>query len=153
MIKILANIIFGFIIPWIFGIWLFKRNPKVILLIAPIGIAIAFLINEWGVNYFWEFKPIFKNISLSAYPLNLGLYPILVCFFIYIEMKKQFNTLGLICFFTLFLTVLEKIAHLLGKVNYINGWNIFWTFISYLVAILIVYSYFRILVRHQILNS
>ncbi|WP_275175823.1 hypothetical protein [Bacillus tropicus] len=81
MIKILGNIIIGFIIPWIFGIWLFKRNPKVVLLIAPIGIAVAFLINEWGVNYFWQLKPIFKNIGLSAYPLNFGLYPVLVCFF------------------------------------------------------------------------
>lgn len=59
MVKIFVNIIIGFIIPWIFGIWLYKRNPKVVLLIAPIGIAIAFLINEWGIDYFWQFEPIF----------------------------------------------------------------------------------------------
>ncbi|PRT04495.1 hypothetical protein C6356_15465 [Bacillus wiedmannii] len=143
----------GFIIPWFLGLWLYKREPKIIILIAPIGIAVAFLINDWGSNYFWQFKPVFRNVALSALPLNIGLYPITVCFFIYLIVKKIFHTFILFFIFTLFLTGLEGILLHLGRVKYFNGWNIFWTCISYFVAIFIIYVYSRILMSYQILKD
>ncbi|KKZ95368.1 hypothetical protein B4147_3240 [Bacillus wiedmannii] len=41
----------------------------------------------------------------------------------------------------------------LGRVKYFNGWNIFWTCISYFAAIFIIYLYSRILMRYQILKD
>jgi hypothetical protein len=147
--SLLGNIVFGFIIPWVLGIWLYKKHPMIVILIVPIGISAAFLINEPGFNYFWEIKPKYKNVSLSAQPLNFGLYPILASFMIYfIEkgMKPFITILG----FTLFITGLEWIALIQNKVKYLNGWNIGWTFCIYLLAFLIIYGYYIILNRNKI---
>jgi len=143
----------GFIVPWIFGIWLYKKKPLIVILIAPIGATVAFVINEWGFNYFWQFKPVYRNVSFSSLPLDIGLYPVLACFFIYFKLNKRFNMLWLFLLFTLLVTSLEGIGLILGKVEYFNGWNIFLTFIIYLVAYLIIYSYFRILVKYQLLKG
>lgn len=56
----LWNITYGFIVPWILGIWIYKRNSKIVILIAPIGVVTATVINEWGFNYFWKLKPFFS---------------------------------------------------------------------------------------------
>ncbi len=67
----------GFIVPWIFGFILYKKESTIVLLIAPIGMTVAFILNEWGTNYFWQFEPTFRNRSLSALPLNMDFYPVL----------------------------------------------------------------------------
>jgi hypothetical protein len=78
----------GFIVPWIFGIILYKKEPIIVLLSVPVGITVAFILNECGSNYFWQFKPIFRDVSLSALPLNIGFYPVLSSFLIYFKIKK-----------------------------------------------------------------
>jgi hypothetical protein len=143
-IVMLGYIVVGFIIPWVFGTWLFIKHPKIILLIVPVGISAAFLINEPGFNYFWEIKPQYKNHSFAALPMNFGLYPILASFMIYFVekgVKLWITLLG----FTLFITGLEWMALIQKKVIYLNGWNIGWTFCIYLVALFIVYGYYVML--------
>jgi hypothetical protein len=151
--KILVNIIMGFIVPWIFGFILYKKEPIIVLLIAPIGMTVAFILNDWGSNYFWQFKPTFRDLSLSALPLNIGFYPVLSSFLIYFKIKKKINTIILLLCFTLFTTGFEGIGLVLGKVEYFNGWNIIGTFISYLIAYFIIYGYYRSLVKHHILKN
>jgi len=143
----------GFIIPWIFGFILYKKESIIVLLIAPVGMTVAFILNEWGTNYFWQFEPIFRNRSLSALPLNLGFYPVLASFLIYFKIKKRLNTFLLLICFTLFTTGFEGIGLIFGKVEYFNDWNIIGTFISYLIAYIIIYGYYRGLVKHQVLKN
>ncbi|PAK43356.1 hypothetical protein [Priestia megaterium] len=151
--KILVNIIMGFIVPWIFGFMLYKKEPIIVLLIAPIGMTVAFILNDWGSNYFWQFKPTFRDLSLSALPLNIGFYPVLSSFLVYFKIKKKTNTIILLLCFTLFTTGFEGIGLVLGKVEYFNGWNILGTFISYLIAYFIIYGYYRSLVKLHILKN
>ncbi|PEB60905.1 hypothetical protein COM86_27270 [Priestia megaterium] len=151
--EILVNIIMGFIVPWIFGFILYKKKPIIVLLIAPIGMTVAFILNEWGTNYFWQFEPTFRNRSLSALPLNIGFYPVLSSFLIYFKLKKKGNTIMLLFCFTLFTTGFEGMGLAVGRVEYFNEWNIIGTFISYLIAYFIIYGYYQILLKYQILKN
>ena len=93
-VLVLFNFIIGFVIPWILGFYLYQRNPKVIILIAPISSVIAFTINDWGFNYnFWDFTPILHEQSYAALSFNLGVFPILFCSYIYYIEKKQRNNM------------------------------------------------------------
>ncbi|PKG21857.1 hypothetical protein CWS01_20260 [Niallia nealsonii] len=143
--------ILGFILPCIAGIWIFKREPKIILLIAPIGSTTAFAINQWGFQYFWSVKPIYKNISLSAFPMDIGLYPVFACLYIYLILKTSISPLILAILLSLGLTFLEWTMVVTDRVLYFNNWNILATFFSYAFWYVIIYSYFRILKTHKII--
>jgi hypothetical protein len=41
-----VNVILGFIIPWIFGIILYKKDKKTLLVIAPFMSVWAYIVNE-----------------------------------------------------------------------------------------------------------
>jgi hypothetical protein len=151
-LPVLENIIFGFIIPWLFGVWLYMKQPKIVLLSVPIGSAISFTLNQFGFNYFWEFHPHFKNLSFSALPLDLGVYPVLSSFFIYYIHKKSLNRFLIVLLFSFFTTGGEWIVYMLQKVTYLNHWNIFWTYISYTVGYSFVYLYYRVLFKYKIID-
>ncbi|WP_088070030.1 hypothetical protein [Gottfriedia luciferensis] len=73
----LIYIFSGLILPWLVGFILLKKVPKIMVVFIPICVAIAFIINTWGFNYYWSLKVKFNELALSAFPFNLGLYPIL----------------------------------------------------------------------------
>ncbi|WLR50378.1 hypothetical protein LC040_14055 [Bacillus tianshenii] len=145
------NITIGLIIPWLIGVYLYRKAPIMVILIAPIGGLISFILNDWGFNYFWEVTPVYKNTSLSALPYCLGLYPILACSFIYFLQKKVINDLILMLLFTIVSTISERIAVMLGKIHYTNGWSIFFTLTFYFAGFLTTFIYYRILVNRKIL--
>jgi hypothetical protein len=146
-------IIFGFIIPWILGLWLYRKQPKLILIMAPVGVTIAFMINEPGFNYFWEIVPKYNNASLASLPVNFGLYPVSASFMIYFVDKKSLNAYFGVLLFTSLTTGLEWIAVLQKKIIYLHGWNMWWTFGIYLLAYSIVYAYYRILKKHSSISG
>jgi hypothetical protein len=147
------NIIFGFIIPWLVALYLVRKSPKTLLLIYPISGLLSMAINSLGFQMrFWDFTPLIPNDeSVSALPLDLGLYPIIACFMIRTIMLHRNKTALILFLFVLFTTLLEYMGLLIGKVSYGNGWNIGFTFLSYLLALGCVYIYFRILERFRLL--
>ncbi|OBZ10310.1 CBO0543 family protein [Bacillus sp. FJAT-26390] len=148
-----VNIIFGFIIPWLVALYLVRKSPKTLLLIYPVGALVSMAINSLGFQMrFWDFTPLIPNDeSVSALPLDLGLYPIIACFMIWTIMLHRNKTALILFLFVLFTTLLEYVGLLIGKVTYGNGWNIGFTFLSYLLALGFVYIYFRILERFRLL--
>lgn len=151
----ITNIIFGFVIPWIYGIYLYKKSPIIVWLFCPISAAISALINDIGYHLeFWDFTPLIQNDeTLSALPLDLGLYPVLASSLIYWITKNKRHPLlkiAVICFLT---SVLEYVGHVFGKVKYGNNWNIGWTFCSYLLAFGLVYLYYKLLLRYGVLKK
>ncbi|MFK2825958.1 hypothetical protein QYG89_09815 [Bacillus sp. B190/17] len=148
----LFHIIIGFILPWILGVYLFKNQTKLFLLFYPIGTASSFFINDIGFNYFWKLDHTFEELSLSAIPYNLGVYPILVCLFVCSIYYKKMPIIAAFLVFILGTTFAEFIVLLLEKVKYRNGWNIFWTGVSYLLHYLIVYIYYRSIRKFILLN-
>lgn len=138
----LVNIIFGFLFPWILGIILYKKNKKIVLLITPIGISLACIINIIGFDLnFWAITPIKFNV-FAALPIEMGLYPVLSCSFIYLIHHKEIKPYLLILTFTLFTTSLEFLAVTIGKVIYYNKWNILFTTFSYFIPYVVIYWYY-----------
>lgn len=146
----LFNIIVGFLIPWVFGIYLYRKSRIIVFLIFPITVTISGLINDTGYHLeFWDFTPLIENDeTLSALPLDLGLYPVMAGYMIYWIRKSNRHTFLKIGCFCLATTALEYLALILGKVEYGNHWNIGWTFVSYMLAYSLVYLYYRLLVRY-----
>lgn len=151
----LFNITVGFIIPWIFGIYLYKKSRIVVLLIFPITVTISALINDTGYHLeLWDFTPHIENDeTLSALPLDLGLYPVLSGYLIYwIRKNNRHVVMKMLCF-CLITTGLEWVAYLYGKVEYGNHWTIGWTSLSYLFAYVLVYIYYKVLVRYGLFKN
>ncbi|MDQ0857542.1 CBO0543 family protein [Bacillus sp. V2I10] len=137
------NVLTAFIFPWILGIvHLYKKDKQIIHFIAPLFSVVAFVINEFGLYFdFWKISPFFDQKTLSAMPFNLGLYPILASYLIY-YIKKTNKPYLILIIFSLSTTILELTFVLAGKVIYSNGWNIYWTFFSYLFPFMCMYYYF-----------
>lgn len=145
----LFNTVAGFIIPWLFGLYLFKKSPIIILITMPIASLVALIINELGFYFkFWSFSPVHPtDESVSALPLDLGIYPVLACFMVFWFRKTRISHMISVLVTTIVTTLLEYIGFISGKVHYGNGWNIFYTFLSYLIAYVIVYIYYRMIVK------
>ncbi|MGE7650749.1 CBO0543 family protein [Peribacillus frigoritolerans] len=144
----LFHIIVGFILPWVLGLYLFRNQTRLFIIFYPIGSTVSFLINEIGFTYFWEMGNVFAPIWY-----DLGLYPIACCLFICSIHFKKMSTLPTFLVFTLGTNFLELLIVLLGKLEYRNGWNIYWSAVSYLLAYLIVYGYYQLVRAYFSFNT
>ncbi|WP_407312148.1 CBO0543 family protein [Desulfosporosinus sp. SB140] len=142
----LINILLGFFIPWILGISLYRKDKRILLAIFPVGSLMAFTINIFGFYFeFWNLTPILKEKTMAALPMDLGVYPILGCYLIYLVDHKQWNPFLLIAIFAGLTTVFEFMGVVTGKVVYMNHWNIGWSFVSYFIPYTLEVWYYRIL--------
>ncbi|KOR27031.1 CBO0543 family protein [Clostridium sp. L74] len=138
----LFNIIIAFIIPWISGIIFYFKDRKVLFTIAPFQSVIAYTVNSIGFFYnLWSVCP-HEYGKFTTMPYDLGIYPILSVYLIHYIDKTKFNPYLLIMIATIFTTFLEWLGILSGKVVYSNGWNIGFTFISYLLPYLLNYWFY-----------
>ncbi|WP_227396812.1 hypothetical protein [Jeotgalibacillus aurantiacus] len=148
----LTNVLIGLVLPGILTLYLFKQNPKIIILMYPLGIAIAFTSNDWGSGLYWTVSPVYeKNGSLSAFPYNVGYFPFIASLFGYLNIKNLINSHWLILLFSITFTSLELMAVFLDKISYHNGWNIFFTFFVYLVGYTGAHLYMIILKKYKVL--
>ncbi|CAN7408370.1 hypothetical protein LJR153_002625 [Paenibacillus sp. LjRoot153] len=150
--RILINILIGFVVPWLFGIALFKKAPTLAILIFPVTAFISLLINVFGYHMkFWHFTPLIEGVeTISSLPFDIGFYPLTGCIAIYwIDIKKKHPLIVLILL-SILLTGLEYIAYLVGKVVYSHGWTIGWTFVSYFVAFAAVYGFYALARKHRV---
>ena len=150
----LSNILLGFLIPWIFGIWLYSVMPRLVLTIAPFASVISFLVNNWGIyNQLWVLRPVLKIQTTSTIPVNIGLYPIISCFTCYFILRSRFHPFFWILLSSTGQSILEMAAYYYGRVLYNNGWNFAGTFVSYLIPGLITYYYFGILRKRNVFDN
>lgn len=139
----ILNIILGFLLPWIFGLVLYFKDKKVILTMAPFSSIVAYTVNEFCFNLnLWRLVPLNIDDDITAISVNLGLYPILGCYLIYFISRKTINSYIIILIFTAATTILEYLGVLFNLVLYGNGWNVGWTFLSYLIPYLLIYWYY-----------
>ncbi|MCT8136717.1 hypothetical protein H1D32_02485 [Anaerobacillus sp. CMMVII] len=144
------NILFGFIIPWIFGLKLYDKDKKSLLLIGPFASVVAFTFDVIGQAKFWRTKPIYKTKLVSSIPVHLGVYPISAGYLTYFLRKRNLNSVLVIAIFSFILTLFELVSVKLKRVRYQNGWNIYWTFVSYLIAGGLCYWYNKQLKKLQV---
>lgn len=131
----LFNWLIGFVIPWIFGIYLLRKDFIHIVRIGPAAGLIAFLFSDIGYYMEWFQISPFRSGSLSFVPYNLGIYIILPSYMVYlINRAKKLPAFLAICAFSIVKTILEAVLVYTGKVIYLHGWNLIWTFVSYVLA-------------------
>lgn len=146
-----ANFLVGFVTPWIFGWFLYRKDPLVIITIGPTAALIAAVFDAIGLYFeFWDFTPVIEQLEIiSTIPIELGFDFVLGCYAIYFIRMRIISPIVILFVFSLATTGLEWIAVLIGKVVYANGWHMGWTFISYFVAYSFVYGYNRLLAATQ----
>ncbi|TMV51980.1 hypothetical protein FE783_03270 [Paenibacillus mesophilus] len=138
---------FGFIIPWLFGCYLLKNDLKTLITIGPVASLISFAVNDFGVHIqWWSHEPAHLG-SLSLFTSNVGLFPIVACFMIHFVNLHQEKYKVAIFISAVLLSALEGVSLVLNKVNYTNGWNFGWTFISYILSLAIIYRYNLLLIK------
>jgi len=151
----LGNWIVGMVIPLLIGAWILRRNYRLVLIYFPLGVATSTCINSVGFNFFWNILPNTRNEAFAALPMDLGIYPVTGCIMMYLILVKHVRPWPSIVVSALLLTLIEYIAKLMGHVVYFNGWNIFWTFWSYFLALIIAYGYsklIKIMIRDDIVK-
>ncbi|MFD2333549.1 CBO0543 family protein [Cohnella sp. GCM10020058] len=139
------NWLIGFIIPWLcLALSPIPNKQMLCLRVAPSGSLIAFLFNDIFVRYgFWIAKPITEaNESFSTVPFNLGLYPVCGVFLVFFIERRIASPIFVIFVWSLGISFAEWILVQLKWILYGNGWNIGWTYCSYLTALTIVYLLF-----------
>ncbi len=138
------NVIIGWIIPWSIGSFFLRKDSAVVLHIAPVASVIAFTFNEAGYYMkWWSVTPTGLGV-LAFLPYNLGIFAVIPCLFIYTVRKSSLNPLLLLLISSLCKTLLELCVVLGGKVSYAHGWNLGWTFVSYLLACSLCYGWYLI---------
>lgn len=150
----LINLVLGFILPWAFGIYLYIKDRIIFLVIAPFASVLAYTVNEilFYLN-FDRFVPINVADDITTISVNLGLYPILGSYLVYYIRSKKVSPYLLIFIFTFLTTAAEYLGLLFGLVAYYNGWNIGWTFLSYLLPYFACYRYYCSLNKIGILRQ
>jgi hypothetical protein len=118
-----------------------KNDIKTVITIGPIASLIAFAINDIGVHIHWWSHEPYHLGSLSLFPSNVGVFPIVACFMIHFINLRQGKYRVVIFISTVLLSALEGVSLVFNKVNYNNGWSIGWTIISYILSLAIVYRY------------
>lgn len=71
----ILNIILGCIIPWAFGVILYFKDKKTVLIIAPFSSILAYTVNEFCFHLnFWRLVPVNISDDYTSISVNLGLY-------------------------------------------------------------------------------
>ncbi|MCG7381319.1 hypothetical protein [Paenibacillus sp. ACRRY] len=148
----LGNIILGFMIPVLIGGWILRRHPKILIIFYPLGVAASACVNSVGFNFFWNILPNSNNQSYTALPMDLGIYPISGCLMMFAILNKGTKPWLAIVITAVVLTLIEWLAKEMGRVVYFNGWNIYWTALSYLLPLVLAYGY-GLLFRKQFIQS
>lgn len=151
--KSLYNWLIGFILPWIAGIYLYKKNSRVLLLITPFASLVAYIFNCIGYFFrFWKVSPAHDGL-LATMPMNFGVYGILGSLLIYTILLREEKHYITLLIFTTVTTLMEAVWFFLGFVAYRNHWNLGFTFLSYLLAYLLLYGYYYLLKKHNIFRD
>lgn len=146
----LFNIVFGFVIPWIFGVWLFNKDKKLVVTIAPFSVVVSHITNTFGFSLnFWKVTPINSDDFLPLL-LDLGYFSLLGCILIYKVIHSKGNPYIYAFSLALISSICEYIGVIFGKVIYGNGWNVFYTYFSYLIPYVLVYWYYLGLKKFKI---
>lgn len=142
-----------FLIPWVICLMHLYKKEKILLFFSgSIFSVVAYLMNALGFYFdFWEVLPFPEQKSFASLPFDVGIYPVLSCYCIYF-IKKTNKPFLVLFLMTLLTTFLEGIFVFFERVIYQNGWNIYFTFFSYLLPYLCLYGYYRFLLKIRVLR-
>ncbi|WP_173918975.1 hypothetical protein [Halobacillus sp. Marseille-Q1614] len=132
-------IIVGFIFPWITGIYLYKKAPKIFYTTVPITALIAVVLNQAGIHMgLWKVNHMPTIVLLDSLFLDLGIFTIAGAWFTYMLVYKSINPLWVYIIFIGGMAGLEGLALLVETIKYDQTWNFFYTFLMYVGGFLVI---------------
>lgn len=143
----LFNFGFFFVLPWILGIYILKKDKTSVLIGAPISMALTTLINEITYRLRWYIFTPLSEKSFAFFPANIGYFPIIGSLHTYIIRRYDINPYLLTLIMTGIETFFEFVAVKYGKIIYKNGWTLLHTAITYYCAHLAVYFYYTYVIK------
>lgn len=142
--TILAYLIISLFLPLALIFKLIRQDTKLVILIAPNACIVAYVINVIGFGgKWWYLKPLLGSQSLTTLPVNLVFYPALGTFFIYLTEHSVINRFLLLIIFVVLTSSFEKILIMVEWLSYCNSWNVYFTYITYLISYGFGYLYFN----------
>ncbi|MYL71584.1 hypothetical protein GLW00_12010 [Halobacillus litoralis] len=132
-------IIAGFVIPWITGVYLYKKAPIIFYTTAPITALIAVVLNQAGIHMgLWRVNHMPSIVLLDSLFLDLGIFTIAGAWFTYMLVYKSINPLWIYIIFIGGMASLEILALLVETIEYNQSWNFFYTLLMYIGGFLII---------------
>lgn len=133
-----------FLFPWSIFIILVKKSKfRTLFLTGIFASMLALLVNVLRHNFnWWSFNDVLiSTIDVQIFA-DLGLYPVEAMLLINFLPKKLYKWPIFIILFSIFNTFSEAILINKNYLYYHNGWNIYYTFISYVIPFTLVIIHF-----------
>ncbi|UOQ44470.1 hypothetical protein MUN89_00280 [Halobacillus salinarum] len=135
-------IIAGFIIPWCFGIFLYRKAPILFLTSSLFIALLSLILNQLGIQLgYWAVRPKTEIDLLDSLFLDLGYFAIAGAYFTYFIQYKNYKRIWVYLGTIFILNGLEFLALSTNRVQYCKGWNIGLTFLLYLGGIILLDLY------------
>lgn len=153
MDRLFWVIIFGLLLPWVGIFWLWLKAPRETIVIYPfaamVGMAFSCLGAQFGL---FVFLPHYTSPTYPTLFVDFGLYPMVAVAAIFAIHHQHRRPLLILLAMAAILTLAEAIVWFMHWVDYGHGWNFVFTYISYLLAVWLVYGYYRWLLAQGILE-
>mgnify|MGYP005853844677 CR=1 FL=1 len=144
-------IIVGFVLPWITGIFLYKKSPKIFYTTAPITALIAVVLNQAGIHVgLWKVNPMPSVMLLDSLFLDLGIFTLSGAWFTYMLVYKTIKPIWVYSLFIGGMTILEGMALLKGTLTYDDEWSFFYTFFMYVGGFLVIGVISKVLIKLKV---
>ncbi|GGC77350.1 hypothetical protein GCM10007216_04840 [Thalassobacillus devorans] len=141
-------IIAGFILPWVTGVYLYKKAPKIFYTTAPITALIAVVLNQAGIHLgLWEVNHMPNIMLLDSLFLDLGIFTIAGAWFTYILVYKRKHPILVYSLFIGGMVTLEGLALLQGTLSYAQEWSFIYTILMYIGGFLAIGAISRLLIK------
>jgi hypothetical protein len=130
------NIMLGIVLPWAVAIFMVRKPERyIVAVMSPFATTLGYTLNTlWTHQGFGYMLPKFPdNLTLAGLPCELGVFPVTVSLFI-IMYRRTHKLILMLILFPLVNTSCEALGLILGKLVYLKGWNLFETYIEYVVG-------------------
>lgn len=144
----LINVLVGFVLPWVTILPIIRLHPVFLFTILPFTALISVIGNQVGMQlgWFWLNPDHFIPLSWSLF-IDLGYNPAAAVWFTYVLHFNKWKRWAAYLTFLIVLNGLEYVAVMLGKVEYSSAWNIYLTFSSYLIGLVVIDTFFTLYKR------
>lgn len=146
--EIYIVIMMSFIVPWIIGYNIYKKDKGIILLIAPFSATLSFVLNTPGLDYGYFYPTSINNIKIHTLSIiaNAGIFCIIGCLFIFTIRHWNTKLKPKSLFVNIFYTVIGILIDLglisAGFLNYGNNWGAIHSIAAFIFAFYIIYFYY-----------
>lgn len=143
------NILLGIVLPWIVAVFVVRKAERyIVAVMSPFATTLGYTLNTlWTHQGFGYMLPKFpENWTLAGLPCELGMFPVTVSLFI-IMYRRTHKLFLLLTLFPLVNTSCEGLGLILGKLVYLNGWNLFETYIEYVAGFAANLLYWQLISR------